>query len=308
MKEEANMFPNMKWHFIPVVLLVLIAALVAPSLVFAGGWVVITLDQLPGEVIANQPYTIGMMARQHGQQPWQVEQLKIETRHAETGQTVSFFARPDKQPGHYQAELLFPEAGRWEWGIGSGMHPDLQPMPAIEVAADPKSASSTSSAAAPGRLRLPDQHKTLVGFLALLTFAAGTVLTARSRDKKFLFLAGVGSLVVCAGLVVYFFSAANAEARNTLPASQDASTASIGQKLFLAKGCVVCHTNDRAIKGSETYGVSMGPNLTMYRNAPDYLHAFLKDPSALKPATEMPDLELKLVEIEALIGFLNDQE
>jgi cytochrome c2 len=50
--------------------------------------------------------------------------------------------------------------------------------------------------------------------------------------------------------------------------------------------------------------VESGPNLTHPTLSADYIRQWLTDPQALKPATEMPNLNLKPDEIEALIAFL----
>ena len=47
------------------------------------------------------------------------------------------------------------------------------------------------------------------------------------------------------------------------------------------------------------------PDLTTYRWSADYLRTWLKDPAAVKPGTDMPNLGLKRDEIEALIAFLS---
>jgi hypothetical protein len=41
---------------------------------------------------------------------------------------------------------------------------------------------------------------------------------------------------------------------------------------------------------------------------PDFLRSWLKDPRAVRPNTQMPDLGLKQAEIEALIAFLNSPD
>jgi cytochrome c oxidase subunit 2 len=79
-----------------------------------------------------------------------------------------------------------------------------------------------------------------------------------------------------------------------------------GQKLFLAKGCVVCHVHNRAIAQSERYGVEFGPNLTDFSADPGYLKRFLADPAATKPGVEMPNLGLSQAEIDALVEFINE--
>ena len=299
------MIPKLRTRFNLAVLILLIAVLALPSLVSAGGWAVITLDQLPVGVTAEQPYDIGFMARQHGRSPWLVKEIRIEAKQVQTGRTATFIATPDGKPGHYRAELVFPDAGSWEWGIESGLFPDLQPMPVLQVAGTLPAASVGS-----GLLSIMEVPVALLGTITALAFAAGIVLIVRNPDKKLLRLAGGGLIIVCVGLVAAFFSSANAQAGQVQMAPEVATVRDTGQQLFLAKGCVVCHTNERALKNSAEYGVNVGPNLTVYRNDPNYLHALLKDPAEIKNESntefDMPDLGLKLVEIEALISFINE--
>jgi cytochrome c2 len=81
------------------------------------------------------------------------------------------------------------------------------------------------------------------------------------------------------------------------------SDAAYGQALFSAKGCVMCHRH-AAVARSDPFGMG-NPDLTQYRPDPEFLRRWLKDPKSVRPATEMPDLGLKLDEIEALIAFLS---
>ena len=75
-----------------------------------------------------------------------------------------------------------------------------------------------------------------------------------------------------------------------------------GARLFAAKGCVTCHTHS-AVPAAPGFG----PSLSIPRFAPEYLQAFLADPS-IKPRTmpnvQMPDLDLTGGEITALAAFL----
>ena len=76
-----------------------------------------------------------------------------------------------------------------------------------------------------------------------------------------------------------------------------------GRHLFVAKGCVSCHTH----AGSGMSGIAVGPELTNLRFPADYLARFLADPSIKPPTTgaRMPDLELAQREIAALVAFIN---
>jgi cytochrome c1 len=50
--------------------------------------------------------------------------------------------------------------------------------------------------------------------------------------------------------------------------------------------------------------LSFGPNITFVKRSPEYLQAWLADPSSLKPDTQMPNLHLGEAEIETLVAFL----
>lgn len=302
------MFRKNRFSFVFLAILVIIASLAFPAYVLAGGWAVVTLDQLPANVVAGQPYPLGMMVRQHGQTPWKADALTIKARQPDTDQEVTFTAKPDQTPGHYQVELLFPQPGRWEWGVQSGLYPEMQPMPAILVESGAPAAASPGSAVSPASTAAGVGLPQVLRIAALAAFAAGMVLVVRGRKQRYTLLSGVGLLVLCGGLAFASFSVANAQAKARSPVADipvTTTAASAGRDLFLAKGCVVCHVNERAIKESEQYSVSMGPDLSAYRNDPTYLHQWLKDPKSLKPTTEMPNLELKAEEIDALVEFIN---
>lgn len=86
------------------------------------------------------------------------------------------------------------------------------------------------------------------------------------------------------------------------PTIDTAAMAHRGRALFLDKGCATCHLNSRAERAA--FSVEQGPNLSSYRSEPDLLRRWLADPRAVRPATQMPDLELSSAEIEDLVAFL----
>lgn len=84
-----------------------------------------------------------------------------------------------------------------------------------------------------------------------------------------------------------------------------------GKALFVAKGCVTCHQHEKAgVSDSMSYRV--GPNLTHIESVPydslpndaDFLRKWLKDPAAMKPSAQMPNLGLSDEDIEDLLAFL----
>ncbi len=81
-----------------------------------------------------------------------------------------------------------------------------------------------------------------------------------------------------------------------------------GRRLFVAKGCVTCHThravNDKAV-------VEVGPDLTGRHFPPEYLAQFLANPAMIPPrrgSMGMPNLGLKQAEIAALATFINAEQ
>jgi mono/diheme cytochrome c family protein len=81
-----------------------------------------------------------------------------------------------------------------------------------------------------------------------------------------------------------------------------------GRHLYVAKGCVTCHSHGASGAPSETRSLKVGPDLTDRRLPADYLAKFLADPSiktAWTSGDRMPDLELAPREIAALVAFVN---
>ncbi|HSG44422.1 MAG TPA: hypothetical protein VLA72_14830 [Anaerolineales bacterium] len=49
--------------------LALLLSLILAAPVFAGGWAIISLDELPTKVVAGEPFKVGFTVLQHGQTP-----------------------------------------------------------------------------------------------------------------------------------------------------------------------------------------------------------------------------------------------
>lgn len=133
---------------------------------------------------------------------------------------------------------------------------------------------------------------------------------------------GIGALVfpglMLVGLVLsvlVFVSALQAVGQAAAPVSEsvtaEASQAQVagrGRALFLAKGCLVCHQNDRVTANREG-GLDFGdvPNLTHVKIDETYLRRWLHDPKEVKPGTAMPNLGLSDDEVDALVVFLRKE-
>jgi hypothetical protein len=116
---------------------------------------VITLDEMPTQVNAGEPFTVGFTVRQHGRTLMGELSPTISARNTNTGESMMVAADPQGEIGHYAATLAFPSPGKWDWSI-QAFSMD-QPMPPLSV-----SGGKTSIAPSPQPLfPLP----LVVGFL-----------------------------------------------------------------------------------------------------------------------------------------------
>src|SRR6266542_3276223 len=252
--------------------LLLTLAFTIPAL--AGGWAVITLDELPGQVGANQPLEIGFMVRQHGFTPMS-DQTPIIMAHLDgSTQSVSIQASPEGKVGHYVAILTLPQSGEWQWFIKA--FTVNQPMPVLTVVYTP----TTGAKSKPVTPR-PNPLFLMIGGIGLLGVVGGLLALQRKIRWATAFVI-VGLLVSGVG----FVSAAGqpkaeSEPQQVVVVASDKSQVEMGRDLFIAKGCMLCHSHSETNKIRE-FGVDMGPNLTNFSASPEYLRVWLKDPSAAK--------------------------
>lgn len=87
-----------------------------------------------------------------------------------------------------------------------------------------------------------------------------------------------------------------------------------GRELFLSTSCVNCHT----IHGTPADG-TFGPDLThlmsretigsgVVPNTPENLRAWTRNPQALKPGCQMPDMQLTDDELDQIVSYLSTLE
>jgi hypothetical protein len=143
-------------------------ALAVPAL--AGGWAVVTLDSLPREVRAGEPFQLGFRVRQHGKTPTNLDldgkPLKpvltaIKQAGAgstKAGESIRVEARQQGPAGHYVVDLTFPSAGNWDWqialptfyvqdspsGNNAAVLAPLSVLPAAAPAPDPAQPAATA--------------------------------------------------------------------------------------------------------------------------------------------------------------------
>lgn len=258
------------WFAAPLVIVLL---LLSTFRVQAGGWTVVTIDELPQHWQAGQTTTLGFTVRQHGVTPVNLAPVRLQARAVAGGETLSFTATQQGETGHYQVDIALPTAGEWQWEIQPGGFPPvaLAPLRVVPVAA--------TEVPAPWW-----QQWVLQGTRALLAY------------HQPLFVGGLRAAAVVATLHWQ-------PAQPTAVADAETDAAAYGRALFVAKGCTSCHLHQAVKSGWST---EIGPNLSAYANSADYLHRWLKDPKAVKPTTKMPNLALDEREITALVAFLTD--
>jgi mono/diheme cytochrome c family protein len=116
------------------------AVLVLPALLvlvsaarYAGGWAVITVDDLPDQVTAGRPVTLSFTVRQHGLQLLDGLRPRLSARRGAIETSVDALG---KGGGRYQATITPSTAGDWTFAIRSGFgnsNTTLLPMPAVDA-------------------------------------------------------------------------------------------------------------------------------------------------------------------------------
>lgn len=140
--------------------LVIVVLLLTAVPVLAGGWAVVTMDDVPTDIHAGEPTEFNFMVRQHGETPvhflggeeFPVEPL-LTAVNQETGETVEVEAIRGKEVGRFTSEVIFPSEGTWEWTIspdplgGEGVFPPLTVMAPVAASTALKEAVEQPAAA-----------------------------------------------------------------------------------------------------------------------------------------------------------------
>jgi mono/diheme cytochrome c family protein len=299
--KEVRMFYRFR---ISIALALLLSAVLAIPAI-AGGWAVITLDTLPTGVVAGEPFNIGFTVLQHGRTPMSGLDPTI-TATLSKSESFIVHAKPEGETGHYAATLTFPTKGNWNWSIQAFSME--QAMPVLSVA--PPIAAPVSQQ--PVAETAPISAVWIVRVLALVIGLAGVVVAYQRKSRLAVgltavcLLVGIGSFVN--GSSVPESVEAQSKSSAEVVSAPSISQVELGRQLFLAKGCITCHYNSKAARGSEYWTIDNGaPNLSKFSGSPEALRLRLKDPASVKSDTQMPNLNLAEDEIEALIAFINSK-
>lgn len=288
-----------------VIALLLASVFVIPA--FAGGWAVITLDDLPVNVVAGEPFTVGFTVLQHGRTPMMDLHPTI-TANLEKGSQLVINAEAEGKPGHYAATVTLPKEGEWQWSIQAFTMD--QPMPNLNVA--PAATASVSKPVA--RADVETSSTAILGIVRVLSLVVGLValfFAVRRRSRPALVLT---ALCLAVGVVSFMTGStvpaveAQSKSSNEPMVPSSISQVEYGRQLFIAKGCITCHYNSKAASSSDYWTIEMGaPNLSKFSASAEVIAMRLKDPSSVKSDTNMPNLDLSKIEIEALVAFINSK-
>lgn len=287
---------------IALVLALLLSMILAVP-VFAGGWAIITLDEVPTNVIAGAPVKVGFTVLQHGQTPMTDLTPRVS---ASLYQEAEFVvdAKPEGKPGHYTGTLIFPKEGDWEWSIQAFTM--NQKMPVLSVAVPLKGQPVLNNEPV---TNTPSVSPLLIVRFSALGFGViGLAFALRRKSRLaevltgFCLLVGVGSFVIAPAVpTVEAQSQSSYEIKDGAAIPQEG----MGRQLFIAKGCIVCHANAKASTDSGMTLMNDAPDLSKFSASPEALRMRLENPKSVKSDTWMPDLDLSDAEIEALIAFIN---
>jgi hypothetical protein len=106
---------------------------------FAGGWAIVTVNDLPDYAVSGKPVILTFTVRQHGMTL--LSDLKPSVRATASGHADARAAAvPTGKRGEYSAALTFPDAGAWTIRIDSGFNANetkLLPMNVIALGSAP---------------------------------------------------------------------------------------------------------------------------------------------------------------------------
>jgi cytochrome c2 len=285
----------MNHRLIFIGIFVISLAMILTTSVDAGGWAVITLDDLVEQAVAGEDLEIGFMVRQHGVNPMMDLTPSIIATHTEKFESFRVQAQSQGSAGHYVARLNFPQPGTWNWSIRAFTME--QPMPPLMVLSAPNDQWNTG---------IISSFPIWAAGLGIAATAVVCLWLVRRKSRWIILLLLVALIFTLAGFALGAGQTPSSEKNN----SSSLSLRERGEALFLAKGCIICHNHSDVSSKHDVVSDTSGPagsapNLSSYSSSSEFLRRWLAEPTKVRPNTTMPDLDLTSGEIEALIAFLN---
>ena len=276
-----------------------------PTTSSAGGWVVVSLDEVPA-VHAGEDTEIGFTALRHGTTPERADDLAVVVT-GPSGSYHRFEAAQQGAPGHYVATITLPEEGQHTWKVtGTFVDAELGNL-AVTSTAD--------GAPDLGVGRRP------VGHCVARRGDGGSCRprlppnSPRSSDRCRPGVMPRRAVYVAAAIAAATLSLLAAAAR---PDAGEEVAALDGESLFTTKGCATCHNGPDGVSM-----IGVGPSLADAPtwagervdglSAEEYVEQSMRNPSAFispvyrssgGPNEGMPLLQLSDDEIDALVDYL----
>lgn len=282
--------------FVMALMLLLATVLIAE----AGGWAVITLDELPDQIVAGQSFTLGFAVRQHGRTLRDDLAPSVRFDRVDTPDSFSATAKRAGDSGHYVAEITLPNAGQWNWKVDIeqfGMvTQEMEPL--IVVAGAPAATAVTITPVA-------NAMPLTAGAAGAIVALGMLVFWLKTRARWALGVVALAALIGAIGFATTGTSVAQPVAVNQTDSVVASDQAAVGRSLFIDKGCVMCHFHPAVKTSDGPFWIGAEPpQLSNGKYSAEYLQQWLKDPSKLKSDTVMPNLHLSDAEIAALNAFL----
>ena len=168
-------------RLVPVLLLL-------PTLAaLAGGWAVVTVEDLPDHVVSGRPVQLEFTVRQHGVEP--VTGLEPQVEVWGRGAPMRAVAEPAGAAGRYRATLTLPEPGDWTLTVHSGFGKSRVTLLPIAALAPGTAPAALSDSERGRRLFVAKGcvschlHRAVAGSG---TYAVGPELTERPLEREYL--------------------------------------------------------------------------------------------------------------------------
>ena len=121
-----------------IAFLLLLAPLLFASVAYAGGWVTVTLDEVPFDVAAHEPLSLGFTVRQHGQTPTSAVEPFVLATHPASATELKVMAMQQGSTGHFVADLQLTRPGTWQIVVHPAPFPVLDTQPPLEITVAPR--------------------------------------------------------------------------------------------------------------------------------------------------------------------------
>ena len=158
-----------------IALLAAVAFAALTGTAYGGGWATVELGEMPSGLVADEPWRVELIVKQHGITPMSDVTPSVEITNGDVVRT--FPARPTKEIGHYVAEVTFPTAGEWKTRLYDGFT-DVVPHRLSPLTVAPAGGASASAG------DFPWPQVIAIGLVALLFLGGLAATFGRPRLRR----------------------------------------------------------------------------------------------------------------------------